>query len=292
VSARPPRWRVYLRLGRVSNLPTVWSNALAGIVLAGARIEWHSAALLAVAMSLFYEGGMFLNDAFDRERDARERPERPIPGGLVSACEVFVIGFALLAAGLVVLALATASRGAWITGAALAATIVLYDAWHQSNPASPVVMGLCRALVYLTAGFAVSGRLSAPLVAGSAGLLGYLIGLSYAAKQETRAALKNLWPLVFLAAPLMCALGLGAVPRGGVAAVAAFAVFVAATAAEMQRLAGARPGGIPRAIAGLIAGISLCDALLIAARGESAIAAIAFLGYPLTLALQRFVRGT
>ena len=28
-------WNVALRLGRVSNLPTVWSNSLAGLVLAG-----------------------------------------------------------------------------------------------------------------------------------------------------------------------------------------------------------------------------------------------------------------
>lgn len=35
---------VALRLGRVSNLPTVWTNALAGIALAGAS-PWHWATL-------------------------------------------------------------------------------------------------------------------------------------------------------------------------------------------------------------------------------------------------------
>ena len=30
-----PLWRIYLTLGRVSNLPTVWSNCLAGVILAG-----------------------------------------------------------------------------------------------------------------------------------------------------------------------------------------------------------------------------------------------------------------
>ncbi len=28
-------WRVFLKLGRVSNLPTVWSNVAAGAVLSG-----------------------------------------------------------------------------------------------------------------------------------------------------------------------------------------------------------------------------------------------------------------
>ena len=69
---------VALRLGRVSNLPTVWTNALAGLVLAG-QAGWDPRIPpLLLALSLFYVAGMYLNDAFDREIDARERPERPI----------------------------------------------------------------------------------------------------------------------------------------------------------------------------------------------------------------------
>ena len=68
----------YLLLGRVSNLPTVWTNTLAGATLAGAAVTPGRLVLLAAAFSLLYTGGMYLNDAFDREVDARERPERPI----------------------------------------------------------------------------------------------------------------------------------------------------------------------------------------------------------------------
>ena len=50
-----------------------------------------------VALSLFYVGGMFLNDAFDREFDARSRPDRPIPSGQISGTSVF--GFGLSDAG-------------------------------------------------------------------------------------------------------------------------------------------------------------------------------------------------
>ena len=56
--------------------------------------------LLAAAFSLLYTGGMYLNDAFDREVDARERPERPIPSGRVRAGSVFAIGFGLLGMGI------------------------------------------------------------------------------------------------------------------------------------------------------------------------------------------------
>ena len=96
-------WQVALRLGRVSNLPTVWTNTLAGIVLASGTLVDARAPLLLVALSLFYVGGMYLNDAFDAELDAKERPERPIPSGQISARTVFIAGFAMLGLGLLLL---------------------------------------------------------------------------------------------------------------------------------------------------------------------------------------------
>ena len=54
-----------------------------------------------LAFSLFYTGGMFLNDAFDAQFDAQHRPERPIPAGDVSRSTVFGWGYAMLAAALI-----------------------------------------------------------------------------------------------------------------------------------------------------------------------------------------------
>ena len=48
------RARAYLRLGRVSNLPTVWTNVLAGVFLSGAPVSPATMTLLALALSLFY----------------------------------------------------------------------------------------------------------------------------------------------------------------------------------------------------------------------------------------------
>ena len=52
---------VLLRLGRVSNLPTVWTNLLAAVVLAGGAVSDGRILPLLAAMSLFYIGGMYLN---------------------------------------------------------------------------------------------------------------------------------------------------------------------------------------------------------------------------------------
>jgi UbiA prenyltransferase family protein len=284
----------YLRLGRVSNLPTVWTNVLAGAALSGAAVGPGRLAALMVAFSLFYTGGMYLNDAFDRDVDARERPERPIPSGRIRAREVFAIGFGMLAGALLVLAGGSAggpgaAAPALAAGLVLAGTITYYDARHQENPLSPLVMGLCRVLVYLTAALAVAGRLPGAVVAGAAALLAYLIGLTYVAKQENLTEFRNLWPLLFLAAPLVYA---GPALFGGALRVLLYLGFLGWVGYAVSLLVRSGRPDIRRAVVSLIAGISLLDALLIAGTGDAARAATAVLGFVLTLVLQRWVPGT
>jgi 4-hydroxybenzoate polyprenyltransferase len=291
-------WSTLLRLGRVSNLPTVWSNVLAAAVLAGqSDAPWPpgpAVAWLVVALSLFYVGGMYLNDAFDRAVDARERPERPIPAGLVSAPTVFVIGFALLASGLGVLAALAAwgrTPGGWKAvgaGAVLSGAIVYYDARHQAIAWSPLVMGACRVLVYLTTALAVAGRVTPPVLGGALVLLAYLVGLTCVARQETLAEFRSAWPLALLAAPFVYAAFALTQP---VAAVL-YLGFLAWVGHAISLLLRRRRVDIPRAVVSLIAGISLLDALLIAATGHGGPALAAVAAFALTLSLQRLVPGT
>lgn len=182
----PRPWLVYLKLGRVSNLPTVWSNCLAGGTLALHDAPPPLIAWVAVAVSLFYMAGMFLNDAFDAEHDRVARPERPIPSGWADRRRVMTIGFGLLAAGQALLMAAAPDTRPAVAmyGSALAALIVYYDWRHKRDRWSAVVMGLCRALVYFVAAAAVAG-LVAPEVIRSAVLLAlYVIVLSQIAKRD------------------------------------------------------------------------------------------------------------
>jgi 4-hydroxybenzoate polyprenyltransferase len=278
--------RTALTLGRVSNLPTVWTNALAGVLLAGAR-PGPEFALVVLAFSLFYTGGMFLNDAFDSPWDARERPERPIPSGAAGAREVFLWGFGLLAAGVLVLALF--GREAAMAGMALAGAVTFYDWNHKANPLSPVIMGLCRALIYVGAALCYTIVLPGALWWGSLVLVCYLIGLTYIAKQETLARVENLWPLAFLAVPVLY----GAWLIAPAPLVAPFWVlFCGWMALALWLLRRRRRGDIPRAVVSLIAGISLLDALLIAASGLPGLALAALAGFGVTLFFQRYIAGT
>ena len=182
-AAQMPSLSTLLRLGRISNMPTVWTNVLAGSIIAGGAGHSNRVALVAMAMTAFYVGGMYLNDYFDRAIDARERPGRPIDAGEIRASSVMLIGFGLLAVGIALMI--TFGLGAVLCGFLLAGVIVLYDVWHKGNMLSPVVMGLCRALVYIGTGVAVAGGISNATLIGAAALACHVAGITYAAKQES-----------------------------------------------------------------------------------------------------------
>lgn len=284
-----------LRLGRISNLPTVWTNVLVGGLLAGGSLADARLPLLMLALSLFYVGGMFLNDAFDREFDAAHRPERPIPSGQVSSRQVFAIGFALLALGMA--GVAGASRApdglpAWralAAGAALAAAIVVYDAHHKGNALSPLIMGLCRVLLVITAAYSMAVVLPTAVCLAALALLCHLIGLTYMAKQEHLDRIGTLWPLGFLAVPVLYGLALAVsapvvwLPLLLYAAVLAFALNLLRRRAR---------GDVPRAVVTLIAGMAVLDSVVLAGAGHLLPAALAVVGFGLTLALQKWVSGT
>src|SRR5215467_10736756 len=117
--------RAFLILGRVSNLPTVWSNCLAAWWLGGQGCP-HKLPYLLTGASFIYIAGMFLNDAFDAGFDCEYRKERPIPSGAISARAVWLSGCVLLMVGCALLFFVGRRTG--IYGLILAGAVVLYDA--------------------------------------------------------------------------------------------------------------------------------------------------------------------
>ena len=287
-SSEVPALVTLLKLGRVSNLPTVWTNVLAGTVLAADTVQGWRFAVVLLAMSLLYVGGMYLNDYFDRAIDARERPGRPIPAGDITANAVAAAGFAMLCAGVVLVA-ATGVLAA-VMGLVLAALIVAYNLFHKGVALSPVTMGLCRAFVYFGAAAAVSGEVSRPVMLAGFALTAYVAGLTYAARQESLDRVGNLWPLVLLAAPMVLAL---TALREGAGAIAIFLGLIGWSGYAVYLLAKRpMPGAVPRAVGALIAGISLVDAAFLAGIGAIMPAFAAVAGFVATMELQRYIAGT
>jgi len=176
-----PTATALLRLCRIPNVFTAFANVVAGVVLAR-RGGFEARDLLLVAASgAFYTAGMVLNDVFDRDVDARERPERPIPSGAVPAAAAGALGIGLLGLGLA-LSGAASPRSLGV-GAALAAAILLYDGVLKGGGAGPLAMGLCRAL-NVTLGLTAAPPAepwpwAAPAAAGL-----YTAALTYLARDE------------------------------------------------------------------------------------------------------------
>jgi hypothetical protein len=287
------KFNTALRLGRVSNLPTIATNAMAGMALTGLALNSPALAVSVAAAGLAYTAGMFLNDAFDAPIDAKAQPYRPIPSGLVTRRQVFAWGFGLLAASVILFG----ATGLWFAGtfwAALAAlglalAIVGYNANHKENPLGPVLMGMCRVVVYCAAALVISHTLPLALALGAGMLLAHVMGLTYIARKEASGSIKNILPYACLLAPLCYGLVLSAQAPHALPFVIMLAL---ADAKAISWCRTGQPANLGRAIPLLIAAICLLDAMLLAAAGQTVLAWIAALGFPLTLRLQKWVRGT
>ncbi len=145
-----------LRLMRPANIVTALADIMLGVAASGyfeidafaptklipvfnsPDLGW----LLLSTIGL-YGGGVVFNDVFDARLDAVERPERPIPSGVVSVTEASLLGAVLLTGG--ILAAAMVNVLSMSIAIAVAILALLYDSWgkHQSW-FGPVNMGACR----------------------------------------------------------------------------------------------------------------------------------------------------
>ncbi|MDP9314978.1 MAG: UbiA family prenyltransferase [Chloroflexota bacterium] len=289
LSYRPP-WQQtlygYLALARVSNSPTVVSNVLAGAALAGVTVPLGTVALLAIALVLFYTAGMYLNDLCDYAMDCRERPDRPLPSGTVSRSGAIVGVFALFAVGSALLWYV--GSAAFLSGLVLIGLIVVYDAWHKTNPLSPLVMAGTRLMVYVTAFVSFSSNISSALMIWASLLALYIIGLTYMAKTESGPQLTKYWPAVLLFLPAIYVL----IQTPTVSLLPLLLLFVAWVAYSVSFVYDRRKRSIGGAIGRLIAGISLLDSLVLAVAATLPSVIVALLAFGLTLFFQRYIRGT
>jgi 4-hydroxybenzoate polyprenyltransferase len=174
-------WTPWLAMARVSNTPTVASNVLAGAALAGIVQPRPEIALLVLAAVVLYTAGMVLNDVCDFGWDRLHRPDRPLVKGLVSYRAALTAAVGLLAlGGVLLLPLGVAP---FLAGLLLIGCIVLYDVWHKSNPLSPLVMAMCRLMVYVISFVAFIWPPDLLLALGGGALVLYLVVLTAIAKR-------------------------------------------------------------------------------------------------------------
>jgi 4-hydroxybenzoate polyprenyltransferase len=264
--------RAYLQLLRPANIVTALADVLAGAAIAYGADRVAPAWLL-VSTACLYGGGVVLNDFFDRDLDAKERPERPIPSGRVPPAHAATLGFALLACG--VLAAARTSAACAVLAALIAALVLLYDGWAKRGWAGPLVMGACRACNLLLGVAVVAGALDAqwPIA-----LLGFahIVGVTTVSRGEVHGSRRGPAAIgLVLVAGVVGALALLVARDGLIVAMlltAGFAwqVLPPFWAAWRQRDAGTIRGAVRAGVLGLL----ILDAALAATYGASMVAVI------------------
>lgn len=276
-----------LKLGRISNLPTLWTNTLVGLAFGGTSLLWDNTLLAALVFSLFYLAGMYLNDVFDVSWDRQHQQARPIPAGDATVKEV--LGFALLfllCAFVLLFFLSSYTLQSFFLAVLLLFFILLYDWKHKHWPmVAPLIMGACRVCVYLCAAslFQV-WQWSLPLLFAALGLLCYIAGITALARTEHTNSIASLGPLVLLFAPYVCALALGYQSTHCI-----LLTFFSLAWTVRAVLKTAVHVSVAQAIGALLAGITLVDAAFLFALGYALAAWFCIGAFVLCLLLQKKV---
>lgn len=147
---------------------TVPGDALAGAAAAGWPAGRRTALLPLASVSLYW-AGMALNDWADRDLDAVERPERPIPSGRVAPRTALALASGLTVAGVGLAAAGGGPRAAGVA-AVLAGAVWAYDLSAKAGPVSTAVMAGTRGLDVLL-GASAGGAAGLRRAAVPAGLL-------------------------------------------------------------------------------------------------------------------------
>jgi len=187
------RFLAYLELVRLPNLFTAMADVAMGVLFVQQTSQLGATeacvlGLLVAASTSLYAGGVVLNDVFDFEQDAKDRPDRPLPSGRVSRKTACQLGWGLLLVGeLLTLPVALLVGHVWpvVVGGLLAVCIGLYDAYLRRTPLGPIAMGGCRMLNVLLGMSVAAGAWQTQhwLVAGGIGT--YIVGVTWFARTET-----------------------------------------------------------------------------------------------------------
>ncbi len=181
--------RAYLELLRLPNVFTAVADVAMGYLVThpqGAVLGGDFARVLIASICL-YLAGMVLNDVFDVEVDAIQRPQRPIPSGRIPLGTARAIGWSLLVIGTGFgwsVAATTGDLRGGLVASALADCIVLYNSVVNSTFASPLRTGPGHSLNVLL-GMSVAAtpwQQGNWVIAAAIGL--YIVGVTWLARQE------------------------------------------------------------------------------------------------------------
>jgi 4-hydroxybenzoate polyprenyltransferase len=192
MNRHPSRGVAVLQLLRLPNVFTAIADVAMGFLVTHGNLKPSGLLIvLVIASCALYLAGMVLNDVFDAEVDARERPDRPIPSGRIPLAAAAALGWALLATGVLLGWLGSFLAGDWrpgIVATLLAACVVLYDWTLKRTSLAPLLMGACRALNVLLGMSLAAATWTALHWVIAIGIGVYIVGVTIFARTEAGAS--------------------------------------------------------------------------------------------------------
>ena len=180
----------YLQLVRIPTVFTAVADIFLGYLLTHKSLDpVPTFAMLLVASVCHYWTGMILNDYFDRDVDAQERPGRPIPSGRIPASQALRLALLLNVLGLGFAA--CVGTKTLIVAAALTAAVWLYDGALKKTLLAPVLMGSCRFLNVMLGASDSPGDFWCPHIYVPLGLGIYIVGVTWFARQEANTSSRS-----------------------------------------------------------------------------------------------------
>jgi 4-hydroxybenzoate polyprenyltransferase len=263
---------------------SVPGDAFAGAAAAGT--PGRTTPGLAAASVCLYWAGMAANDWADRELDARERPERPIPSGRVSPPQALGVAVGLTAAGLG-LAVLSGGRRAAAVALPLAGAVWAYDLRAKNTPAGPAAMAACRALDVL---LGASGGRPLRAIPAAATVAAHTYTVTALSRREVSGGDAVLPAMTLAGTAAVAAAAAGR--RAGPATVLAAWYAARYGAAQARAAADPSPGSFRAAVGAGITGLPPLQGALTARAGSPAIGLAVAAAAPLARRLARVVSPT
>lgn len=157
------RMQAYLHLIRPSNFVIAIASIFVACLLAGGTMDMLVPMIAAaLAGGVIGAGGMVINDLYDIEIDRINKPERPLPAGLITRKSALITYAALSVSG-IVLSFFT-STAALIIALAAVPMIFAYSAYLKRTPLlGNLLVAFLTGLAFLYGGAAV-GRIEATVM--------------------------------------------------------------------------------------------------------------------------------
>lgn len=194
-------------LGRITLLPTVWSNCLAGWWLGEHGYTAHLPWLFAGA-TMLYLGGTFLHEAIRVDLERHQSQGRSPSLTSASLGMPWRWSLALLALGsLCLIGIGTLTG---TLGLALLVCILAESAVPKTSPLSPPLSGLTRFFIYVIAASTAVEGVTGWAIWGGLVLAAYVAGAGFLARNQSAAGMSQYWPLLLGAAPIALALVMNA----------------------------------------------------------------------------------